>query len=305
MSLNWDDLRVFLAVAREGNLSSAARFLKVSQPTVGRRLRALEESLSARLFDRLPDGFVPTPAGMELLPLAEAMARTAEAVDRRQAAFADSVKGTVRISVVEVIAQFLTDHLAELRARRPEIEIELAVSHGDANLSRREADLLLRECLPDSPGLVARKLGCLAYAVYGARHLVESEPAASGESRYRLCDWVAYDDDHAGFPGQDWLVACLDGRAPAVRVNNGMVLHDAVVKGAGLGVLPCFAGDGEPSLQRLTPPIPGVVNTQHMIVHRDLRRQPGVRVVMDELAELFKREAPRLAGKPTLRAITA
>ena len=136
MALNWDDLRIFLAVAREGNLSSAARALKVTQPTVGRRLRGLEATLSARLFDRLPDGFVPTSAGAELLPMAEAMERNAEALDRRQAALADGVEGNVRLSISEVMAQFLTDHLTELRSRLPDVEIELAVAHVHAHAVR-------------------------------------------------------------------------------------------------------------------------------------------------------------------------
>ena len=86
MKLNWDDLRIFLSVARAGSLSAAARSLKVSQPTVGRRLKALEEVVGARLFDRLPEGFAPTAAGAELLPMAEEMERAAEALGRRQAA---------------------------------------------------------------------------------------------------------------------------------------------------------------------------------------------------------------------------
>ena len=139
MTMNWDDLRVFLAVAQDGSLSAAARSLKVSQPTVGRRLRALEESLGARLFDRLPDGFAPTAAGIELLPLAQQMQRSADAVGRRQARFADRVSGTVRISIFEIMAQFLTAHMTEFRQRLPEIEIELCVAHVSANLSKREA----------------------------------------------------------------------------------------------------------------------------------------------------------------------
>jgi DNA-binding transcriptional LysR family regulator len=283
MAMNWDDLRVFLAVARRGSLSAAARELKVTQPTVGRRLKSLEERLSARLFDRLPDGFVLTAAGAELLQLAETMESAADAVERRQAAFADSVEGTVRLSIGEVMAQFLTDHLSELRARLPAIELELAVAHVSANLSRREADLLLRD-----------------FAIYGARNFVEAHPAARGAARFGDCAWIGFDEEHGYFPGQKWLLERLEGRVPALRVNNAMVLHDAVRKGAGLGVLPCFAADRDPVLARLTAPLPEVTSPQHLLVHRDLRRSPSVRAVMDALAELFKRETPRLLGRPAL-----
>ena len=304
-NMNWDDLRIFLAVARAGSLSGAARQLKVSQPTVGRRLKALEDSLSARLFDRLPEGFAPTSSGTELLPLAEEMERAALALDRRQAALADGVRGTVRISIYEVMAQFLTAHLVTLRNRLPEIEIEMAVAHISANLSRREADLSLRECLPDAPGLIARRLGEIAYAIYGARDYVAANPAARGETRYRDCAWVSTDEEHNYFAGQQWLLDRIGDRRPMVRVNNGIVLFDAVRNGVGLGILPCFAADADPLLMRLTAPLAEVKSTQHMIVHRDLRRVPSVRAVMDELVALFKREAPRLRGAPTVGALSA
>ena len=301
MALNWDDLRVFLAVAREGSLSAAARRLRVTQPTAGRRLRALEEALSARLFDRLPQGFVPTPAGTALLPLAEEMERSAEAVERRQATIADTIKGTVRLSIGEVMAQFLSARLTELRARLPEIEIELSVSHLLANLSRREADLVIRECLPENPGLIARRLGTLTYAVYGAHAYLADRPAAFGEARYRDCAWVGFDEAHNYFSGQKWLLERLEGRLPAVRVNDAMVLHDAVRQGTGLGVLPCFAADADPDLRRLTPPIAEISSVQHLIVHRDLRRVPSVRAVIDAMAEIFAAAGPALAGVPRAR----
>ena len=290
-------MRIFLAVAREGNLSAAARVLRVTQPTVGRRLRALEQRLAARLFDRLPDGFVLTAAGAELLPLAEEMERSAEALERRQASLADTISGTVRISVMEAMARFLAEFVREFRTRLPEIEIELAFTHLGANLSKREADLLVRECMPDNPGLIARKLGCLSYAIYGAADLVAQTPTARGEARYRDCPWVGYDEEHSRFADQQWLLQRLDGRVPAVRVNNGLVLHEAVRRGAGLGVLPCLAGDWDPALVRLTPPLAELDSPQYLIVHRDLRRTPSVRAVMDELVGLFQSQAARLTGR--------
>ena len=297
MTMNWDDMRVFLAVARDGSLSAAARHLKVTQPTVGRRLGQLESDLGTRLFDRLPDGFVPTQAGEELLPIAEDMEKAAHALQRRQATLADTVSGTVRLSVFEVPAQFMTIHLPAIRANLPEIEIELSVNHMNANLSRREADLVLQVCLPDTPGLIARKLGELSYAVYGSRAYVAATPAARGNKRYQDCEWVAFDDDHVYFDGQTWLREKLAGRAPAIRMNNGHAIHDAVCNGAGLGVLPCFAGDSDPDLVRLTAPIQGVESDLNLVVHRDLKKVPSVRAVMDELTRLFKQEAPRLAGR--------
>ncbi len=296
MDFDWNDLRIFLAVARKGNLSVAAKDLSISQPTVGRRLQKLEQSLSARLFERLPNGFVPTAAGVELLPLAEEMEQTANAVSRRQASFADQVSGTVRISAYEIMAQYLISRLPLLRQQLPEVELEFSVAHTAANLSRREADLLVRECMPDSPGLITRKLGSFAYAIYGSHTYLQSHPEAFGDERYLMCDWIGTDDDHIYFAGQRWLRDRLGQRLPVVRSNNGVVLHESVRTGSGLGVLPCFAGDTDPALQRVTPPIEDINSTFYLLVHDDLRRSPAVRAVMDSLVELFRNESAILLG---------
>ena len=305
--MNWDDMRFFLSVARAGSLSAAAKDLRVTQPTVGRRLKGLEEELGARLFERLPDGFVPTAAGAELLPLAEAMETTALTVGRRQPALAESAKGTVRISVWETLAQLLTTFLEDLRQLLPEIEIEISVNHINANLSRREADLIIQECLPENPGLFVRRVGAYTFAVYGSRDFVSKHPASLSEKRYSACQWVGFDEEHTYFHNQSWLLEQLGERVPGVRVNNGIIIHEAVRKGVGLGVLPCFAGDGDPELVRLTAPIPELVRDLHLVVHRDLRRSPAVRAVIDALVEIFKKESERLLGRDetALKAVIA
>ena len=296
MTMQWDDLRFFLAIMREGSLSAAARQLKVTQPTVGRRLGGLEQSLGTRLFDRLPDGFVPTGAGTELLPMAETMERAALALSRQSAGLATEAAGTVRVSVWEFVALFLTAQMPALQAALPEIEFELSVTHIQANLIRREADLLIRECLPDNPDLIARRLGDHTFAVYGNRQYVKDHPAALDERRYRECNWAGYDEDHTHMHNQNWLLEQLAGARPMIRANNGMVLHAAVRHGVGLGVLPCVIGDWEADLVRLTPPIEALRRTLYLVVHRDVRRAAPVRAVMDNLVMIFEREAGALMG---------
>jgi DNA-binding transcriptional LysR family regulator len=298
MNLDWDDLRVFLAISEQGNLSAASRELKVSQPTVGRRLKSLEESLETQLFDRLPDGMALTIHGEELVPLARSMETAADAVRRHQASFSAEVHGTVRISMYEQIAQFFMQYLPGLRKRCPEIEIELAIAHSAANLSRREADLMIRECLPDTPDIVARKLGHYHYAIYGSNEYVGSYPQALTQDRYQQCDWVGFDDEHIRFIGQNWLREKLAGRKPIVRSNNGVVLLDAILKGTGLGILPCFVGDQEPELQRLEL-VPGEGATLYLLVHKDMRKSPAVRLMMDAVTELFSEYNDVLHGEQT------
>ena len=134
---------------------------------------------------------------------------------------------------------------------------------------------------------------------------MQRNPVALTEGRYEACAWVGYDEEHAYFTQQKWLDQKLAKRAAAVRVNNAIVLHNAVRNGAGLGVLPCFAGDKDATLVRVTPPLPEIASTKHVIVHQDLRRVPSVRAVMDELIDLFKREAPALEGRTYARTSAA
>jgi DNA-binding transcriptional LysR family regulator len=291
---DWDDLRVFLTLAREGNLTAAARRLEVSHPTVARRIKTLEERLGARLFDRLPDRFALTSAGEELLTDTEAMERAAESIHRRSAGLGDTTHGTVRISASEAMTAFLARHLPRLRHNHRCIEFELVASHTLANLSRREADLLIREQVPDLASLVTRRLCRIAYAVYG--HATLAVPDSTCDT-LRDQTWIGFDDEHDYMPGQGWVLALLDGARPAIRVNNWLVLHEAVRAGAGLAVLPCYLGDADPALRRRSPVLDEVTADQFLLVHRDLRALPRVRIAMDALAQLFQEERASLEGR--------
>ena len=293
MDANWDDLRVFLTLAREGTLSTAAKALGVSHPTVSRRVQALEHQIGARLFERLPDRFVPTSAGEELLADTEAMEKAALSIKRRSAGLSDTVSGVVRLSAGEAMAVLVARHLPWLRARLQQIEFEVIASHTLANLSRREADLLIREQVPDLAGIVTRKLCHVAYAVYAARSLELKRTAMPAQVDL---PWIGFDDDHSYMPGQHWMNEQL-GRRPEIRVNNWLVLHDAVRSGVGLAVMPCYLADQDPALRRIGGVLPEVSTEQWLLVHRDLRALPRVRAVMDALVELFQRHRYLLEGR--------
>jgi DNA-binding transcriptional LysR family regulator len=299
MSRDWDDLRVFLTLAREGSLTAAARRLEVSHPTVARRVKSLEDAIGTRLFDRLPDRFALTAAGEELLADAQAMEQAAESIHRRSAGLGDTAHGTVRLSAGEAMTGFIASHMARLREQRQCIEFELVATHQLANLSRREADLLIREQVPDSASIVTRRLGRVAYAVYGRRLTLREAPTPTAlhELTLREMTWIGFDEEHSYMPGQSWLAELLQGARPPIRVNNWLVLHDAVRAGAGVAVLPCYLGDADPKMRRMTPPLEGVAVDQWLLVHRDLRSLPRVRSVMDGLIQLFQEERAALEGR--------
>jgi DNA-binding transcriptional LysR family regulator len=299
MQPNWDDLRIFLSLARTGTLTMAAKALGVSHPTVARRVQALEQQIGARLFERLPDRFVPTAAGAELLADTEAMEKAALSINRRSAGLADTVSGVVRISAAEDISALLATHLPALQAELKHIEFELSARHTLLSLSRREADLQISEQTPDLADIVARKLGRVAYAIYAHPSIAV---ARLSPTAIKTVPWVGFDDDHTRMPGQRWLQERLGNGRPAMRSNNWLVIRETARAGGGFAILPCYLGDNDPQLQRIGAPIAELFAEQWLLVHRDLRALPRVRAVMDAVIALFQRERAMLEGAARVKA---
>ena len=286
-SMDWDDVRVFLAVARHGSLRAAGRALGLSQPTIGRRLASFEATFGGpTLFDRLPEGLRLNATGEALLPAAEQLESAALALERRRAAGSPALSGAVRVSVGEWAAIFLARSLADpVRSLAPGITLELVESRETANLARREADLAVRHHPPQSGNLYVAKLGTFGCAVYRRR-------GSKGDA------WVTYTEEQAHYPTARWVQERLreDGSGVAVRASGMPMQLAAIRAGAGRGILPCFAADEDPLLERVSDLLPEVAAEYWVIVHRDLRRAACVRAVMDWVRRLFADHRDALAG---------
>jgi len=286
-SLDWDDVRVFLAVARHGSLRAAGRALGLSQPTMGRRLAAFEATFGGpTLFDRLPEGLRLNATGEQLIPAAESVERAALMLERRRAATSPALSGTVRVSVGEWAAGFLARCLSGPGTPLPSgITLELVESRQTANLARREADLAVRHHPPESGDLYIAKVGTFAAAVYG-------RCGSNGDA------WVTYTEEQAHYATARWVqqqIEDSDGTV-ALRASNVAMQLAAIRAGSGRGVLPCFVGDGDASLERLTAPVPEIAAHYSVIVHRDLRRAACVRAVIDWVKAVFVEQRDALAG---------
>jgi len=288
ISMDWDDARVFLAVARHGSLRAAGRALGLSQPTIGRRLAAFEAAFGGpALFDRLPEGLRLNAAGAALLETAEQLEDAALALERRHAATSPALSGTVRVSVGEWAAGFLARHLSgqSRTPAPPGITVELVESRETANLARREADIAVRHHPPESSDLYISKVGVFACAVYARR-------GTNGAA------WVTYTEEQAHYPTARWVQQQLrdTGGSVALRASTMAMQYAAIRAGAGRGVLPCYAADEDPLLERLTDPVPEIAAEYWVIVHRDLRRAACVRAVIDWIQALFSNQRDVLAG---------
>jgi DNA-binding transcriptional LysR family regulator len=287
-AMDWDDVRVFLAVAREGTMRAAGRALGLSQPTIARRLAAFEATFGGpTLFDRLPEGLRLNTAGEQLVQAAESVEDAMLTLERRHAAASTGLIGNVRVSTGECAAGFLARGLAGSATARlpPGITLELVESRQTANLARREADMALRHQPPESGDFYVSKAGTFACAAYRRRG---ADAAA----------WITYTEEQAHYAPARWVHRQVEetGMPVALRASSMLMHLEAIRAGTGRGVLPCYVGDGHPLLERLTEPIPEIAAEYWIIVHRDVRRSGCVRAVIDWVRTLFSEQRDVLAG---------
>jgi DNA-binding transcriptional LysR family regulator len=288
-AMDWNDVRVFLAVAREGSMRAAGRALGLSQPTIARRLAAFEATFGGpTLFDRLPEGLRLTAPGEQLIPAAETIEDAVLTLERRSAAASPVLSGTVRVSSGECAAGFLARCLSDAAtaALPPGITLELVDElRQTANLVRRQADMALRHEPPEGGDFYICKAGTFACAVYRRRGA-------------DACGWVTYTEEQAHYAPARWVRRQVEetGSPVALRASSMLMHLEAIRAGTGRGVLPCYVGDGHPLLERLTPPIPEIAGEYWIIVHRDLRRSPCVRAVIEWVKALFAEQRDVIAG---------
>jgi DNA-binding transcriptional LysR family regulator len=300
--LDWDDLRFILAIGREGSLSGAARRLAVNHATVFRRLRAVEDEIGVRLFERQPDGYVPTPAGEEAIAVAAALDEQVNALERRIVGRDLRPSGTVRITTVEtLILELMPPMVERFRRKHPEIELELLASPAQLNLSRRDADVAIRATATPPELLVGRKLATIASAVYAAPARCDGREPTLEE--LGALPWIGYDESLAHLKAARWLAKFLGEKPPAIRVNNVLVVKSLVEAGVGVGFMPCFMGDPSPGLVRVVAPDAQWNSELWLLTHPDLRHVARVRAVMDHFGEELAKLRPLFEGeRPPARA---
>lgn len=285
---SWDDIRFFLAIHRAGSLSAAAGPLRVTQPTCGRRLAALESSLGLRLFDRTPEGLRVTAAGAALVDAASMMEQSASDLALRAAMTDRDLDGVVRIGSTELFASsFLASALVQLRERYPGIRTELVLSNDNADLMRREADLAFRfrpQGLRPTPEiLVAQKLSDEPLALFGVDAYLRRRGVPRDPNDLTGHDVVVYSDPH---PAMQWCEEAFRHATVVLTAPSMQVIAAAMAAGLGLGVIPYRAARLYPQLRPLSPVV--ARGAGWLVVHPDLRSVPRIRVVVDALAAMFR-----------------
>ena len=287
--MNWDDIRIFLAVARSGQILGAARSLNLNHATVARRLTALETGLGSTLFIRRTNGSDLSPSGERFLVHAEAMESAMLAAS--ESAGADSrIDGTVRVGAPDGFGvAFLAPRLGELTQRHPGLRIELVPVPRAFSLSRREADIAVTLERPREGRLVARKLTDYRLGLYASKAYLDRNgtPASLADlAAHRL---VGYVEDLLYTASLDYTAEFLKGWQSALAVSSAMGQTEAVRAGAGIGILHAFMAGRDTGL---VPVLPAHTLTRSYwtVVHEDLRAISRVALVAEFLSEIVSRD---------------
>jgi DNA-binding transcriptional LysR family regulator len=278
--MEWSDVRIFLAIARSGTLGSAARVLNLSHPTIGRRLRALEQALGYALFQRTADGLIPTEEGNAIIALAKQMEDSALAMERRLAGQEQHLAGLLRISSADWFSAYvLPPVIADFATSHPDVEIEILTGTRLFNLAQREADIAFRIVPFDAADVIQRRLVRMTYGAYVAQH--SPDPVFADGTGFRM---ITHDTSTGQFPDIAWLMESFPNAKLVMRSNNRNVQGWMCSQGLGLAVLPRAVGDKLPGLRRLKLPSEPPSRDIWMGYHRDLKNLQRLRAFVATVA---------------------
>jgi DNA-binding transcriptional LysR family regulator len=276
--MEWSDLRVFLAIARKGTLGAAARALGQTQPTMGRRLRALEEAVGHVLFQRTAEGFVLTDEGSAVLGHAERIEEEVLAFQRELSGNEAQLEGMLRLSSSDWFGTcLLAPVLAEFGERHPGVCIELLTDSRLYSLPRREADMVFRIKPFDEPEVISRRLMHIPYAVYAP---VGYDRPLEGAVRV-----ITMDMAFSQMPDAVWLRARLPDAQIGFRSNNRQVQAQLCADGAGLALLPRPLGDTTPGIMPIDLGEAPPGRDTFVGYHKDMRRLARMRALLDLIVE--------------------
>lgn len=295
--LNWNDIRVFLAIARTGHIGHAAKSLKLDPTTLGRRLSRLEDNLEQRLFERTREGQILTEAGEDLLARAEPMEGIARQIEDERSP-AQGLSGTLRLSVSEGFgSQFLTPYLGEFAERHPNLTLELVASSGFLSPSKREADIAVLLSRPKAGPVICRKLSDYQLRFYASKDYIQRKglPKAPRElARHHTL--ISYVPDLLYAPELNYLDDFHSGLVAQLRSSSINAQHRLIAEGAGVGVLPCFIGETSAELETVCGDA-SIMRSLWIVTHRDTQSLSRVRAGKQWLSDCVSAGQQRLSPK--------
>lgn len=292
----WDDLAVFLALFRERTTGRAAVALGVSQPTVVRRIAALERGLGLTLFERTSTGLEPTDFGQALIGPAERIERAICEFSAEAGSLAGTGLDVIRLTFLDHFERLLIPILRKFRDRWPAIQTELLASDRIYDLARGEADIGLRgRDRPSSEEIVVHELPPSGWTIYASAHL---DPKARPHKPEEVARFpLALIEGIPGtLPIYVWLEQLAKAGPAPVRCSNYRAVKSAIASGAAISALPCTIGDADPDIVRCFPPIEEFNVPIFLVARRAILRRPPARDLFDSIASHFRARPELLMG---------
>jgi DNA-binding transcriptional LysR family regulator len=285
IKFDWNRARAFLVTAEEGSLSAAARVLDMTQPTVGRQVSALEAELGVSLFERTNSGLILTQSGTDLMAQVKAMGDAATNLSLLASGHAEAVEGIVCISATEMISAFVLPPIIEkLRNQWPKIEIEIIASNETSDLSRREADIAIRNYRPIQQELIAKRVQNTLGHLYASQRYLQKLQHRQSPQDLNNAVFLGTDRSNSVISYLNKFGFDLNSSNFPVIVANHLVQWEMVKHGTGIGFMMEDIGDVEPLVERVLPAFPAFEKETWLVAHRELKTSRRLRVVFDYLA---------------------
>lgn len=285
-SIRWDDLQIVLAIAETGSLSGAGRLLKVSHATIFRRLSDMEKQLGVSLFNRTRRGYTQTMAGEDLTASAARIQAEILGAERRIAGKDLKLTGTIRVTTTDTLFfGLLAKIFADYRKKYPEIELEVVISNQLHSLSRREADIAIRPTCSPPETLIGRRVRDITQAIYGQREQWKATHYPMPAHSLSAHTWIGPDIHMGDTTLEKWMTEDGRGEHCHYRVDSMLGMQGAAREGSGITVLPCYIGDSDKQLIRLSEPVPELATQLWLLTHPDLRRVTRIRTFLSEIGE--------------------
>ena len=289
---NWDDVRVFLAVARSGTSRAAAKELGVDQSTISRRVRQLEQREGVQLFERHGKRLMLTDAGHEAVEVATRISEQFDLLQRQVLGRDARLSGRIRFTLPDFMTATVSPMLGDFRRRHPEIEFEVFMDNGYVSLTHRQADVALRLSTEVPEHLVGRRIAHVGSGVYGsAAGTHDCEDLARN-------DWVRWDEHWRNIPPEKWIDAHIPAARIAARVNTTHFQQELIAAGVGIGFQACHLADPDPRLRLVARPA-SFNYSLWLLTHEDIRSTARVRAFMSALGDSLLRDRSRIEGPST------
>jgi DNA-binding transcriptional LysR family regulator len=291
--MDWDDMRIVLAICRAGSLTGAAKALAVNKSTVFRQINTIEKKMGVRFFERIAQGYVMTEAGESVMHAAARMEEEAINLERELVGKDFRLQGDIRLTAPEGIATYvLTPVIAKFCQQHPEIRVEVVITNAPLELSRREADLAVRVTSKPPDTSLGRCIGEFQFCTYATARYLKKHPSSSLAEH----QWVTVLDE------TDWLIPVIwknrEQQRQRIVFSSSMTLTaiEAAKQDMGVIMLPCFLGDRDRRLKRVSEPLRALGSELWVLTHPDLRHTARIRALMTYIYDSLSEQRNLFSG---------